>query len=173
MGKETKVNQAKSLSTVNEQQKPRSAMRMLSNQISSLDVKEFWSLETNGIRNPIENLKGKELNSESIKRFENDLDILPYGKYQLRVPFKIENSLASNKNITWKRHQKMCQGIIKTNCFDDYVSVFKEWRNPGIIERVPDNEINNDRYLPHRPVLTPAKIRSVFDTTAREWKTFT
>ncbi|GFS59460.1 hypothetical protein TNIN_167751 [Trichonephila inaurata madagascariensis] len=68
MGKDAKINQAKSLSTVNEQQKPRSALSMLSNYILSLDVKEWWSLETIGIRDPFENLKGKELNSESIKR---------------------------------------------------------------------------------------------------------
>ncbi|GFX07582.1 uncharacterized protein TNCV_4158541 [Trichonephila clavipes] len=52
------------------------------------------------------------------------------------------------------------------------MAVFKEWENLGFIERVPDNEINNDGYyLPYRPVLTrdkTTKIRPVFDaTTAR------
>ncbi|GFT71168.1 integrase catalytic domain-containing protein [Trichonephila clavipes] len=62
----------------------------------------------------------------------------------------------------------MCQGIIDTNGFHDYVSVFQEWKNLGIIEIVPDNEINNDGYhLPHRPAKT-TKIRPVFDATARE-----
>ncbi|GFY75217.1 hypothetical protein TNIN_329741 [Trichonephila inaurata madagascariensis] len=60
MGKDTKINQAKSLSTINEQQRPRSAMSMLSNQILSLDVKELWSLETIGIRDPVKNLKERE-----------------------------------------------------------------------------------------------------------------
>ncbi|GFY46841.1 integrase catalytic domain-containing protein [Trichonephila inaurata madagascariensis] len=137
MGKDTKINEAKSLSTVNEQQKPRSAMSM-SNQILSLDVKELRSLETIGISDPVENFKGKELNSKSIKRFKNELDILPDGRYQSKLPFKIKNSLASYKNVTWKRHQKMFQGIIETNCFDDYVSVFKEGENLGLIERVPE-----------------------------------
>ncbi|GFS70364.1 putative RNA-directed DNA polymerase from transposon X-element [Trichonephila clavipes] len=125
MGKDTKSNQAKSLPTVNEQQKPRSAMSMLSNQILSLDVKELWSLKTNGIRAPVENLKGKKFNSESIKRFENELDIPLDGRKNLEV-----------------------------------------------IERAPDNEIFKvGYYLPHRPILTPAKtikIRLVFDATARE-----
>ncbi|GFU84009.1 hypothetical protein TNCV_4859981 [Trichonephila clavipes] len=67
MGKDTKINQAKSLSTVNEQLKPESAMSMLSNQILSLDLKKLWSLETIRIRDPVENLKGKELNTKFIK----------------------------------------------------------------------------------------------------------
>ncbi|GFT91964.1 putative RNA-directed DNA polymerase from transposon X-element [Trichonephila clavipes] len=74
MGKDTKINQAKSLSTANEQQKPRSAMSMLSYQILSLTVKELWRLENIGIRDPVENLKGKKLNSEYIKRFEPSLN---------------------------------------------------------------------------------------------------
>ncbi|GFV24232.1 hypothetical protein TNCV_1043371 [Trichonephila clavipes] len=57
MGKDTKIKQGKSLSTVNEQHKTRSAMTMLSNQTLSLDVKELRSLETIGIRGPVENLK--------------------------------------------------------------------------------------------------------------------
>ncbi|GFS58076.1 hypothetical protein TNIN_461061 [Trichonephila inaurata madagascariensis] len=70
LGKDTKINQAKSLSTVHEKQKPRSTMSMLSNQILSLDIKKWWSLETIRIRDPVENLKERELNSEFIKRFE-------------------------------------------------------------------------------------------------------
>ncbi|GFU65756.1 hypothetical protein TNCV_5058901 [Trichonephila clavipes] len=71
MDKETKINQAKSLSIANEQQKPRSAMSMLSNQILSLNIKELGSLETIGIRDPVENLKERELNSEFIKWFKD------------------------------------------------------------------------------------------------------
>ncbi|GFY64907.1 integrase catalytic domain-containing protein [Trichonephila inaurata madagascariensis] len=58
-------------------------MSMLSNQILSLDVKESWSLENIGIRDPVENLKERELNSKSIKRFENKLNILLDGRPEL------------------------------------------------------------------------------------------
>ncbi|GFU89017.1 hypothetical protein TNCV_2894651 [Trichonephila clavipes] len=71
MDKDTKINQAKSLYTVNEQQKPRSVMSMLSNQMRSLDVKELLSLETIRIRDLVENLKESELNSEFIKCFKD------------------------------------------------------------------------------------------------------
>ncbi|GFU53303.1 hypothetical protein TNCV_2953391 [Trichonephila clavipes] len=60
-----------SLCTVNEQHKPRSAINMLSNQILPLYVKELWSLETIRLRDPVENLKERELNSEFIKWFES------------------------------------------------------------------------------------------------------
>ncbi|GFY37963.1 hypothetical protein TNIN_206701 [Trichonephila inaurata madagascariensis] len=70
LGKDTKINQAKSLSTVHEKQKPRSTMSMLSNQI--LGPKKKWGIlgKTIRIRDPVENLKERELNSEFIKRFE-------------------------------------------------------------------------------------------------------
>ena len=171
MGKGIDTNDVRSLTVLNESQNPRCVMNMFSSQILSLDAKELWSLETLGIRDPIEVLKGKELNSESMKRFEKELDILPNGRYQVSLPFKIENSLSSNKHLTWKRHQKMCQGIIEKGCYEDYVAVFKDWERLEVIERVPEGEINNDGYyLPHRPVLTPTKntkIRPVFDATAR------
>ncbi|GFY45099.1 hypothetical protein TNIN_172221 [Trichonephila inaurata madagascariensis] len=71
--KYTKINQAKFLSTVREQQKPMFAMSMFSNQILSLDVKELCSLETIGIRDSVENLKERELNFEFIKWFESSI----------------------------------------------------------------------------------------------------
>ncbi|GFY09981.1 hypothetical protein TNCV_3699421 [Trichonephila clavipes] len=72
MGKDTKINQAKPLSGVNEQQKLRSAMSMLSNQILFLDVKELWSLETIRIRDPVENFK------ERARGLANDKNRLQY-----------------------------------------------------------------------------------------------
>ncbi|GFX49905.1 putative RNA-directed DNA polymerase from transposon X-element [Trichonephila clavipes] len=46
-------------------------MSMFFNQILSLGVKELWSLETIGIRDPVENLKERELNFEFIKWFKS------------------------------------------------------------------------------------------------------
>ncbi|GFY53536.1 DUF1758 domain-containing protein [Trichonephila inaurata madagascariensis] len=154
MGKDIKINQAKSLSTVNEQQKPRSSMSMLSNQISSLDIKELWSLETIGIRDPVENLKGKELNSEYIKRFENELDILPDGRHQLKLPFKIENSLTSNKKHDLEKTLKKCVKTRTDICYKTtkirpvYDATAREsgkpsfndvlHKGPGLIELIPD-----------------------------------
>ncbi|GFV88500.1 integrase catalytic domain-containing protein [Trichonephila clavipes] len=55
----------------------------------------------------------------------------------------------------------------------DYKSVFRQWEDLNIIERVPEVELNNEcHYLPHRPVIkldsATTKIRPVFDASARE-----
>ncbi|GFV99666.1 integrase catalytic domain-containing protein [Trichonephila clavipes] len=60
--------------------------------------------------------------------------------------------------------------------FEDYKSVFRQWENLNIIERVPEVELNNEcHYLPHRPVIkldsATTKIRPVFDASAREKET--
>ncbi|KAG8187428.1 hypothetical protein JTE90_009502 [Oedothorax gibbosus] len=81
MGKGTETNEVKSLTVTNESHNPKCVINMFSSQILSLDAKELWSLETIGIRDPIEVFKRKELNSESMTRFENELDILPSGRY--------------------------------------------------------------------------------------------
>ncbi|GFW55639.1 DUF1758 domain-containing protein [Trichonephila clavipes] len=56
---------------------------------------------------------------------------------------------------------------------EDYKSVFRQWEDLNIIERVPEEELNNEcHYLPHRPVIkldsATTKIRPVFDASARE-----
>ncbi|GFV86646.1 integrase catalytic domain-containing protein [Trichonephila clavipes] len=55
----------------------------------------------------------------------------------------------------------------------DYKSVFRQWEDLNIIERVLEVELNNEcHYLPYRPVIkldsATTKIRPVFDASARE-----
>ncbi|GBN10056.1 hypothetical protein AVEN_19512-1 [Araneus ventricosus] len=56
----------------------------------------------------------------------------------------------------------------------EYQEVFDDWKRLKIIERVPDNELKNEKchYLPHRPVIKlqreTTKIRPVFDASACE-----
>ncbi|GFX33658.1 DUF1758 domain-containing protein [Trichonephila clavipes] len=57
--------------------------------------------------------------------------------------------------------------------FEHYKSVFRQWENLNIIERVPEVELNNEcHYLPHRPVIkldsATTKIRPVFDASSHE-----
>ncbi len=61
----------------------------------------------------------------------------------------------------------------KENYLEDYIDVSVEWERLGIIERVPDKEINKvGHYLPHRPVIKQSsqtsKIRPVFYASAKE-----
>ncbi|GFV98310.1 uncharacterized protein TNCV_622691 [Trichonephila clavipes] len=101
------------------------------------------------------------------------MKILPNGRYEVKLPWKcISENLPSNKELTWKRHLRMTNKL--RNCkFFDYKSVFREWEDLNIIERVPEVELNNEcYYLPHRPVIkldrATTKIQPVFDASALE-----
>ncbi|GFW81639.1 integrase catalytic domain-containing protein [Trichonephila clavipes] len=55
----------------------------------------------------------------------------------------------------------------------DFKSVFRQWEDLNIIERVPEVELNNEcHYLPHRSVIkldsATTKILPAFDASARE-----
>ncbi|GFY24035.1 integrase_H2C2 domain-containing protein [Trichonephila clavipes] len=54
----------------------------------------------------------------------------------------------------------------------DYEEVFNEWENEDIIEKVESHqEIDEEHYLPHRPVFkenSTTKVRPVFDGSAKE-----
>lgn len=66
--------------------------------------------------------------------------------------------------------KKCIDKLATKNLLEPYDSVFKEWLAEGIIERVPDCEIDNfGHYLPHRPVIKEnnmTKMRPVFDASA-------
>ncbi|GFU55789.1 DUF1758 domain-containing protein [Trichonephila clavipes] len=93
---------------------------------------------------------------------------------KLKLPWKCNSeNLPSNKEITWKRHLRMMNKLRNGKFFEDYKSVFRQWEDLNIIERVTEVELNNEcHYLPHRPVIkldsATTKIRPIFDASARE-----
>ncbi|GFX07230.1 integrase catalytic domain-containing protein [Trichonephila clavipes] len=105
---------------------------------------------------------------------KNKMKILPVGRYEVKLPWKCNSeNLPSNKELTWKRHLRMMNKLRNGKFFEDYKSVFRQWEDLNIIERVPEVELNNAcHYLPHRPVIkldsATTKIRPVFDASARE-----
>ncbi|GFW45139.1 integrase_H2C2 domain-containing protein [Trichonephila clavipes] len=60
----------------------------------------------------------------------------------------------------------------KVGKLSDYEEVFNEWENEDIIEKVESHqEIDEEHYLPHRPVFkenSTTKVRPVFDGSAKE-----
>ncbi|XP_035222808.1 uncharacterized protein LOC118195583, partial [Stegodyphus dumicola] len=93
------------------------------------------------------------------------------GRYELCLPFKSDVAdLPTNKDLTWKRHKRMCQRAQDKAFLEEYTTIFREWEKLNIIEKVTDN-IETGHFLPHRPVIkdsTTTKIRPVFDASARE-----
>ncbi|GFW03602.1 integrase catalytic domain-containing protein [Trichonephila clavipes] len=62
--------------------------------------------------------------------------------------------------------------IEKVGKLSDYEEVFNEWENEDIIEKVESHqEIDEEHYLPHRPVFkenSTTKVHPVFDGSAKE-----
>ncbi|GFU23797.1 integrase catalytic domain-containing protein [Trichonephila clavipes] len=146
--------------------------RQLSMFLNQLNVKELWDLETIGIRDPVENIKSEIQHSYMIERFQKDIKILPSGRYEVALPFKIEGQLRDNRGLTMKRFKRTCKKMGEKNSLKEYASIFDEWEALKIIEKVTETEIEtNDYYLPHRAVFKiseTTKIRHVFDASARE-----
>ncbi|GFX32054.1 integrase catalytic domain-containing protein [Trichonephila clavipes] len=140
--------------------------------VRNVSVKELWELDVLGITDPLLNENAKE--NFELTDFKNKLKILRDGRYEVKLPWKCNSeNLPSNKELTWKRHLRMMNKLRNGKFFDDYKSVFRQWEDLNIIERVPEVELNNEcHYLPHRPVIkldsATTKIRPVFDASARE-----
>ncbi|GFW80634.1 integrase catalytic domain-containing protein [Trichonephila clavipes] len=137
-----------------------------------VSVKELRELDVLGITDPLLNENTKE--NFEFTDFKNKLKILRDGRYEVKLPWKCNSeNLPSNKELTWKRHLRMMNKLRNGKFFEDYKSVFRQWEDLNIIERVPEVELNNEcHYLPHRPVIkldsATTKIRPVFDASARE-----
>ncbi|GFU62022.1 integrase catalytic domain-containing protein [Trichonephila clavipes] len=98
------------------------------------------------------------------------MKILPDGRYELCLPFKSEAiDLSSNKDLTRKRHKKMCERAQRNGILDDYKVVFKEWekleiiekieeKGPNLIEQIPDILDRFRRY----PIGLPVDIEKAF-----------
>ncbi|GFW80772.1 integrase catalytic domain-containing protein [Trichonephila clavipes] len=140
--------------------------------VRNVSVKELWELDVLGITDPLLNESTKE--NFELTDFKNKMKILPDGRYEVKLPWKCNSeNLLSNKELTWKRHLRMTNKLRNGKFFEDYKSVFRQWENLNIIERVSEVELNNEcHYLPHRPVIkldsATTKIRPVFDASARE-----
>ncbi|GFT34281.1 uncharacterized protein TNCV_2157471 [Trichonephila clavipes] len=137
---------------------------------SAIETKLGWTV----IGKVCSNDKNVMLTTSSLHVRNNKMKILPDGRYEVKLPWKCNSeNLPSNKELTWKRHLRMMNKLRNGKFFEDYKSVFRQWEDLNIIERVPEVELNNEcHYLPHRPVIkldrSTTKIRPVFDASARE-----
>jgi hypothetical protein len=127
-------------------------------------TKDFWSLELIGIKDdPTINE-----DAEAVKRFEATVSRSPDGRYAVGWPW-IENrpELASNYIMTHKRLSSVLQRLQGTPklALMEYDAIFREQLELGIIE--PALRTNGkEHFLPHHPVITPKKVRIVYDASA-------
>ncbi|GBO18243.1 hypothetical protein AVEN_61698-1 [Araneus ventricosus] len=138
----------------------------------NVPINKLWQLEVLGISSPTETENEKGV--LDLNDFNDRKKILPDGRYEVELPWKYDSkNLPSNKEIVWKRHERIINRFGKGEFFSDYQKVFQNWGKWNIIERLPDFELNREcRYLSHRPVIKLdsqiTKIRPVYDASASE-----
>lgn len=141
--------------------------------INETSLHKFWDLESVGIChqevNAVDNNPVLKTFSETVK-FKD-------GRYEVALPWKSVSdkcSLQNNEKLA-KRRLSCLMHKFKTDSKlqEEYDAVFKSYEQEGIIEEVPESEMNGPYptfYLPHRPVIreisTTSKVRPVFDASA-------
>ena len=134
---------------------------------------DFWNLETIGISDkPETSIKNAFMNTfESTINHDGE-------RYSVSLPWTDggKERLQQNKASAIKRlHALNTRLKSDTDLKEKYHSYFQQMEEEGIIEEVPEDEVDNPKgpcfYLPHHPVVkessTTTKVRPVFDASAK------
>ena len=141
--------------------------------VSEARVCDLWHLDVLGIDDPERRLSVNERNTAVKQRFAETTIFNDDARYEVMLPWISDHSpLPSNKDIALKRLNSTLKRL-KDAEVKEYDKVFCEWEKDGVIERVPNTEIENSaHYLPHRPIIKmqsrTTKIHPVFDASSRE-----
>ncbi|KAJ8964429.1 hypothetical protein NQ317_017452 [Molorchus minor] len=138
------------------------------------NISNLWSLDVLGISDPTDQKSKKELEQSVWDHFLKTVSINSSGRYEVNMPW-IEGHppLPSNFIIAKTRLDKLMKKLEEDGYYRDYNKVFGEWLDEGIIEEVPEEELDNKgHYLPHRHIIklssATTKLRPVFDASAKE-----
>ena len=137
------------------------------------NLKEFWKLETIGIKDPINACD----DDQAIQNF-HDTVRKTNGRYEVTWPWKEANPrLPDNYQLALGRLISLLKRIQgKPELFQKYDSIIKDQLKKEIIEEVNDRteEGCKKHYIPHHAVITPdrktTKVRIVYDASAKAKK---
>ena len=134
-------------------------------------ITELWQLDVLGIQDPTDKKSKDEMALAAKELFLQTVSVNPKGRYEVNLPWIDGHpALPTNYTLAKKRLDSTTQKLEKSDLFNRYDEVFKEWRQLNIIQIVPDHDISG-HFLPHRPVLkegSTTAVRPVFDASARE-----
>ncbi|GBM00954.1 hypothetical protein AVEN_6294-1, partial [Araneus ventricosus] len=141
--------------------------------VRDYNISDLWNLETIGILDAQHNLTKAAEEEIAHEQFLNSLNRNEEGRYCVGLPWLgNDQQLPDNRFVAERRLFSVTRKLNSLNKYGDYDQVFRDWIGEGVIEMVPDNELNfKGHYLPHHPVFKPdsatTKIRPVFDASCK------
>ena len=136
------------------------------------NVEDLWNLETIGIVEPVDITD----DDRALEQFNKSV-CFENGRYYITWPWKCEHpDLPDNFYVAFSRLKSLARCLERDkDLLIKYNEVFQSQVQQGVIERVVKNGENTlKHYLPHHPVLTPAKnttkLRVVYDASVKSRK---
>ena len=149
------------------------AMNLLSSADDSVignpNIEDLWNLEAIGIAEPLDITN----DDRALEQFNRSVCV-QNGRYYITWPWKSEHpDLLENFEVALSRLKSLARRFEKDpDLLRKYNEVIQGQVKQGVIERVVDTKEGTlKHYLPHHPVLTPAKnttkLRVVYDASVK------
>ena len=147
------------------------AMSTISMYTQNADIKDLWSLDVLGIKDPIEHKTQKQHDIVVEEAFRESVIKNNEGRYEVKLPWlECHPELKDNKAIAIQRLEPMVKKLQVAGKYEEYDGIFQDWLREGIIERVPpEEETRWGNYLPHRPIFkehSTTSTRRIYDASA-------
>ena len=98
----------------------------------------------------------KIVNNETVLKEYEEKTVFKEGRYEVNLPFKIENAWLGDNYTTCKNRLKnLVQKTFKSDekLFQQYDDIIMQQFSSGMIEKAQNYENGKTHYLPHRPVM--------------------
>jgi len=102
------------------------AMIVTSLSVCSSSITELWSLDTLGIRDPIEVKTKEENEQETLQHFTQTVKRNSEGRYSVSLPWVDEGmTIPTNKAVAFKRLESTTRKLISMEKLEEYGAIFK------------------------------------------------
>ncbi|GFR25902.1 integrase catalytic domain-containing protein [Trichonephila clavata] len=123
-------------------------------------ISDLWILKAIGILDANQNLTNTVEDEIARGQFSISITRKVNGHYCVGLPWSGSSvELPSNYQAAEKRLFVITRKLRSLHKYEEDDRIFKEWLDEGVIEIVPDHELNSKRhYLPHHPVFKPGSV---------------
>ncbi|GLV38100.1 hypothetical protein CBL_10067 [Carabus blaptoides fortunei] len=112
------------------------AMNVLSLSVLTASVADLWSLDTIGIRDPVEVKSREESELQAKKHFLDTVVRKEDGRYSVSLPWIAESkAVPSNREVATRRLESTTKKLKVLGEFQNYDDVFRTWLDEGIISK--------------------------------------